>query len=155
MKRSALAPSSKPMKRSPMPPRHVPLLSGGRLSSSRPSDDEAKLRRKSKGLKTRQRAVSAQEKLYWNRLATEIGCICCMIDGHYNPVVSIHHIDGRTKPGCHLLVLPLCAGHHQQGTGPDPTLIAVHPTKARFEQRYGTQLELKARCDFLLGMLPA
>lgn len=153
MKRSAIQPSSKPMKRSPMPPRHVPLASGGKLQTGdKPAPSRAS---KGKGLKTRQRAVSAQEKLYWNRLATEIGCICCMLDGHYNPVVSIHHIDGRTKPGCHQCVLPLCAGHHQQGTGPDPTLIAVHPTKARFVARYGTELELKARCDFLLGMTAA
>lgn len=148
MKRSAIQPSTKPMKRVPIA-RHVPLESSWRLTST----ESEKPRRKSKGLKTRQRPVSAQEKLYWNRLATEIGCICCMIDGHYNPVVSIHHIDGRTKPGCHQLVLPLCAGHHQQGTGNDPTLIAVHPTKARFVARYGTELELKARCDFLLGMM--
>jgi hypothetical protein len=39
-------------------------------------------------------------------------------------------------------VLPLCAGHHQDGTGNNKELIAVHPYKARFEARYGAQMKL-------------
>jgi hypothetical protein len=39
---------------------------------------------------------------------------------------------------------PLCAGHHQDATGEDKTLIAVHPDKAQFEQRYGPQTGLLA-----------
>ena len=67
----------------------------------------------------------------------------------HNPVVSIHHVDGRTKPGAHMRVLPLCAGHHQDGTGA-PGLIAVHPWKARFEARYGTQESLLQEVEELL-----
>ena len=52
-----------------------------------------------------------------------------------------HHIDGRTKPEAHTKVLPLCAGHHQDNTG-QAGLIAVHPWKKRFEQRYGNQYDL-------------
>ena len=89
------------------------------------------------------------EKQYWDRLAN-LGCIACRIDGVHNPVVSIHHIDGRTKPGCHKLVLPLCAGHHQDGTDNDKSRIAVHPYKRRFEARYGSQMALKVMCDELL-----
>ena len=81
------------------------------------------------------------ERAYHNSIA-EIGCIACLLDGNSNPVVSIHHVDGRTKPGCQLKVLPLCAGHHQNGTGNDKTMIAVHPFKPRFEERYGMQMEL-------------
>lgn len=149
MKRTGLRPSTKPMARSAIV-RHVQLAAGGR-QDGQDGQDGAPRRRKGKGLKTHQRPVTAQEKLYHDRLCSVIGCVACLKEGHYNPVVSIHHIDGRTKPGCHQCVLPLCAGHHQQGTGPDPTYIAVHPYKARFEARYGTQLELKAYCDFLLG----
>jgi hypothetical protein len=69
--------------------------------------------------------------------AAEIGCIACLMDGVMTPEVSMHHIDGRTKPGAHFETLPLCAGHHQDGTG-KPGLIAVHPWKARFEERYGS-----------------
>jgi hypothetical protein len=95
-------------------------------------------------MKSRQRAPTKAEKLLWTRMAETVGCIACDLDGRFNPVVSIHHIDGRTKPGCHRKVLPLCAGHHQVATGEDKTLIAVHPDKAQFEHHYGPQMELLA-----------
>lgn len=82
------------------------------------------------------------DKQLWDKLA-QVGCIACLKDGVQNLHVSIHHIDGRTKQGAHKLVLPLCAGHHQDGTGA-PGLVAVHPWKARFEQLYGSQRELLA-----------
>jgi Recombination enhancement, RecA-dependent nuclease len=78
-------------------------------------------------------------ELEFHRQVAAIGCIACLLDGHYNPLVSIHHVDGRTKPGCQRKVLPLCAGHHQNGTGNDKTMIAVHPFKSRFQERYGHQ----------------
>jgi hypothetical protein len=90
-----------------------------------------------------------KEKIFHSRIAA-IGCIACLLDGNHNPVVSIHHIDGRTKPGAHMKVLPLCAGHHQDGTG-NPGLIAVHPYKAQFEDRYGKQMDLLAKCNELIG----
>ena len=105
--------------------------------------------RKSK-LKTKQRAVTAIEKAHWSRLASEVGCIACLVEGNFNPHVSIHHINGRTVPGCHSQVLPLCAGHHQDGTGEDKSMLAVHPWKARFEARYGAQDELQRRCALVL-----
>lgn len=105
-----------------------------------------KLEVKRKKLKTKQRAVSAVERALWDRLAA-LGCIACMKDGRFNPHVSIHHVDGRTKLSCHLLVLPLCGPHHQDdGSG----AVAVHPWKARFEQRYGQQLALVDECMKLL-----
>lgn len=81
--------------------------------------------------------------------ASSIGCIACLLDGHVTPTVSIHHIDGRTKPDAHYNVLPLCAGHHQDGTG-IPGLIAVHPWKARFEARYGSQWDLLSMVKILI-----
>ena len=86
------------------------------------------------------RAPIKAEIDFHNQLA-QLGCIACWLDGNYNPVVSIHHMDGRTKPGAHMKVLALCSGHHQDGTG-IPGLIAVHPWKRRFEAQYGTQEEL-------------
>ena len=85
---------------------------------------------------------TAEEKRLHDKIA-RVGCIACRHDGWTNFEVSIHHIDGRTKPGAHLKVLPLCAGHHQDGTG-IPGLVAVHPWKARFEAQYGKQDELLA-----------
>jgi hypothetical protein len=104
-------------------------------------------------LKAKQRAVSADEKLLWDRLATEIGCVACMLDHRRNTHVSIHHVDGRTKPGCHKLVLPLCAPHHQQDDTDPLQRIAVHPNKARFEARYGSQAELMVICAQILNEL--
>jgi hypothetical protein len=88
------------------------------------------------------------DREFWNQLA-QLGCVACKKDGVFTSLVSIHHIDGRTKPGAHRQVLPLCAGHHQDGTGA-PGLVAVHPWKARFEQRYGRQADLLAECVQLL-----
>lgn len=103
---------------------------------------------KSRGMKGR--PPTAEEARFMDAIA-QLGCIACKKDGWHNPDVSVHHIDGRTKPGAHLLVLPLCAGHHQHGAGANPTLIAVHPYKARFEERYGAQRELLAECVAMLN----
>lgn len=85
---------------------------------------------------------SAEQKRFHDLLAREIGCPACFADtGLRNTHVSIHHLDGRTKPHAHWLVLPLCAGHHQDGYG-QPGQIAVHPYKARFEEKYGRQIDL-------------
>ena len=89
------------------------------------------------------RTPTKAEKALWHDMAGT-GCIACLIDGRVNPWVSIHHIDGRTKPGAHKLVLPLCAQHHQQDDTDPLGRIAVHPNKARFETKYGSQMELLA-----------
>ena len=94
------------------------------------------------------------QRRYWSALASSVGCIACAQERHIiNNHVSIHHIDGRTKPHAHWLVLPLCAGHHQDGTGEDKSMIAVHPYKARFEDRYRTQYELYVQANERLKKL--
>jgi hypothetical protein len=100
------------------------------------------------------RPPTAEEARFMDRMG-QLPCICCLKDGWENHEISLHHIDGRTKPGAHFLVLPLCAGHHQQGTGANPALIAVHPNKARFEERHGTQMELLDECNRLIGYIDA
>lgn len=87
------------------------------------------------------------EKKHWDDLAEYIGCIACRIDGNANPSVSIHHCDGRTKPGAHMKVLPLCAEHHQTGGESAPS---IHPWKRAFERKYGTQEDLIEKCNGLL-----
>lgn len=134
--------------RTPFKPRSTPMVRSGFLARSTfPRNREAATPR----MKSSQRTPTKREKLLWTRMADTVGCIACHIDGRFNPVVSIHHIDGRTKPGCHKKVLPLCAGHHQDATGEDKTLIAVHPDKAQFEQRFGPQMELLAMVHQLLA----
>lgn len=87
------------------------------------------------------------EKMYWSRLVSTVGCIACRTAlGIINTNCSIHHNDGRTKPGAHMNVLPLCGPHHQTwGEG-----VAIHPFKRQWEARFGTQAELKATCDQIL-----
>lgn len=80
-----------------------------------------------------------------------LGCIACHIDGRENPFVAIHHIDGRTKPDAHKKVLPLCGPHHQQDDTDPLGRIAVHPNKARFEGKYGSQYALLAYVMERLG----
>ena len=87
------------------------------------------------------RAVTKADQQLWDALAG-LGCVACLKDGNVNPWISIHHLDGRTKKTAHQEVLPLCAGHHQQGTGNDKEMIAVHPYKAAFQAKYGNQYEL-------------
>lgn len=94
----------------------------------------------------RGKATTKAEKAFHNRIA-QIGCIACRMEGIENNHVSIHHIDGRTKPGSHYKVLPLCAVHHQHGTDEFPS---VHPWKARFESKYGSQLELLELCKQII-----
>lgn len=86
------------------------------------------------------RTPNAAEATHMNRVQ-ELGCICCRIErGLFTPA-EIHHIDGKTKPGAHLYVLPLCYFHHRAGLCTDD-VVSRHPYKKRFEQRYGTEQEL-------------
>lgn len=93
------------------------------------------------------RAPSKAERGYHDKLANVVGCIACRKDGRVNFHVSIHHIEGRTRPGCHMRVLPLCGPHHQPLV---PGVESVHGNKARFEAKYGKQAELQAECNRIL-----
>lgn len=91
------------------------------------------------------KAPSAKQKKFHDLLAQNIGCQACYQDnGSRNTHVSIHHIDGRTKPMAHWEVLAVCAGHHQDGYGPFP-MLAIHGAKTRFEKEYGTQMQLLSK----------
>ncbi len=87
---------------------------------------------------------SVKQKKYHDLLCQRIGCVACLADGIRNHHVSVHHVDGRTKPMAHWLVLPLCGPHHQD-QGIDG-VVAVHPYKAQFQARYGRQLDLIEQC---------
>lgn len=117
--------------------------------SFRPADKEAAdwlKRMKSRGMKGR--APNASEKRFHDLLASVVGCIACRQEGMYTDYVSIHHIDGRTKPDAHWLVLPLCGPHHQDmGIS---GVIPVHPYKTRFEAAYGKQTVLLKRAIQIL-----
>lgn len=94
------------------------------------------------------RSTTRIQNHYHDLLADVVGCIACRKDGGFTDYVSIHHIDGRTKPHAHWTVLPLCGPHHQDmGIH---GFIAVHPWKARFEKKYGRQMDLLRECVVML-----
>ena len=94
------------------------------------------------------RSTNAAERRFHDALC-RLGCIACRRRGIRNTYCGVHHIDGRTKPWAHWLVLPLCGPHHQDDgtTG----AIAVHPHKAQFEQMFGKQRDLLRMCLNLLA----
>jgi hypothetical protein len=98
---------------------------------------------KSRSIKGRAPTLAERERM--DKIAA-IGCIACKHDGIDNPHVSLHHIDGRTKPGAHLKVLPLCAPHHQQDDTDPLQRPSVHGRKETFTARYGTEADLLAEC---------
>lgn len=91
------------------------------------------------------RSPTAAQRRFHDLLRQHVGCIACRKEGLFNDWVSVHHVDGRTKPDAHWLVLPLCAGHHQHRTG-GQWAVAIHPHKARFEAKYGRQRDLLVEC---------
>lgn len=139
--------------------RNVPLLPGKPLQRKTPLKSAAFNRLaarehktvsklKSRGMKGRTPTV--EEQRFMDAIAG-LGCIACAKDGRVNPWISIHHIKGRTAPGAHMLVLGLCSEHHQHDDADPLGRIGVHPYKARFEQRYGTQEQLLAECMAKIG----
>ncbi|WP_236490629.1 Ref family recombination enhancement nuclease, partial [Escherichia coli] len=83
---------------------------------------------KSRGLKGR--TPTAEERTIANALGT-LPCIACYMHGVISEEVSLHHISGRTAPGCHKKQLPLCRWHHQHAAPAEvrekyPWLVPVH-----------------------------
>ncbi|MBK5075161.1 recombinase [Budviciaceae bacterium CWB-B4] len=84
------------------------------------------------------RTPTKEQKRFHDNLCQHVGCPACYIDGIFNDYVSVHHIDGRTKPDAHWKVIAACGNHHQIGDGCE----AIHRNKARFIKQYGTEMFL-------------
>lgn len=110
---------------------------------------KAKPTKCTRGLKGR--APTADEKRVMDAMG-KLPCIACWVHGKIQPVISLHHIDGRTAQDAHKKQLPLCCWHHQLAAPPEvrkqyPWLVPVHADgkiggKAEFERLNGTQEEL-------------
>ncbi|WP_423241525.1 Ref family recombination enhancement nuclease [Pantoea agglomerans] len=118
-----------------------------------------------RGLKGR--TPTAAERVVMDALG-KLPCIACLQHGKESPLISLHHIEGRTKPGAHLLQLPLCNPHHQHAApamirAEFPWLVPVHADgitggKAEFSRHNGTEQELMIKAYALAGithLLPA
>lgn len=98
------------------------------------------------------RAPNADER-EWMDAIVRFGCVACWTEGRRGVPAAVHHIlRGGQRMG-HKFTLPLCPGHHQQGTGA-PGLIARHPFKERFEAQYGQEWALLATLQGMLKKRP-
>ena len=100
------------------------------------------------------RQPTQKEQKHMNCVA-DLGCIVCYNNGFPNTPAEIHHVYGRTKPNCHMEVLPLCYEHHRKGglnglSSPTDLPISRHPYKRRFEEAYGTEEQLLSQVNILL-----
>lgn len=112
-----------------------------------------------KGLKGRTPTVA--ERVVMDALG-KLPCIACLQHGKESPLISLHHIDGRTKPGAHLLQIPLCVYHHQHAAPENvraefPWLVPVHADgitggKAEFAKYNGSEMQLMAKAYNLAGI---
>lgn len=119
-----------------------PLLPGtGRGVMQRVGDEVVSV---PKGVKAKPgKGSPTAEEARWMTAIVEYGCIACALDGRWHRPAEVHHILRGGRRMGHLYTLPLCPGHHRDGTG-DPGLIARHPWKARFERIYGAEMDLLA-----------
>lgn len=112
-----------------------------------------------RGLKGR--PPTAAERVVMDALG-KLPCIACLQHGKESLLISLHHIEGRTKTGAHFLQLPLCDPHHQHAAPATiraefPWLVPVHADgitggKAEFSRHNGTEQELMIKAYALAGI---
>lgn len=133
------------------------VLARKRLSTSR----QTKTRKPVPSRGSKGRTPNAVERRVMNAIGA-LPCIACYIHGKVTPEISLHHIDGRTEPGAHTRILPLCVYHHQYAAPAItreefPWLVPVHAAgnvggRAEFERLNAGQRELLDRAYDLAGI---
>ncbi len=82
----------------------------------------------------------------WHDAQCELGCIVCLVMFNVYTPGTVHHMDGKTKPGAHKKTICLCGGHHQVASDSGEWATRHGPGrnagKAMFEAAYGTEEEL-------------
>ncbi|CAH0543001.1 Ref family recombination enhancement nuclease [Vibrio marisflavi] len=112
-----------------------------------------------RGLKGR--AATAKETQVMNKIG-QLSCIACSQHGRNSPIISLHHIKGRTTANAHMFVLPLCAFHHdtllekaQRERYPD--MIPIHAKgkyggRKQWKDQNGDELSLLKICCKQAGL---
>lgn len=136
--------------RKPLPPRtkSVPQRGTGRGAIT---TVDAEVRAVPKGVtaKPGKRAPTAEESQRMEKVA-QWGCVACRLDGWLQRPAAIHHILRGGRRMGHRYTIGLCdPGHHQNGA--QFGLVSRHPWKARFEAKYGDEMQLLALTDEALG----
>lgn len=140
-----------------------------RLKEKKPAPvaEKRQTRASASGRGLKGRPPTAAERVVMDALG-KLPCIACLQHGKESPLISLHHIEGRTKTGAHFLQLPLCDPHHQHAAPATiradfPWLVPVHADgntggKAEFSRHNGTEQELMIKAYALAGithLLPA
>jgi hypothetical protein len=87
------------------------------------------------------RTPTAEEARYLDEVS-QLGCIICLLYLPYMNQASpaeIHHVDGKTKPGAHKRIIPLCPRHHRI---PGKGYTSRADGKKAFEQAYMSEEDL-------------
>jgi hypothetical protein len=97
--------------------------------------------------------AATKDEAAWMDAIVRYGCIACRLDGRPPRPTAVHHIlRGGVRLG-HKHTIGLCdPGHHQNGG--QFGLTSRHPYKARFEAKYGTELQLLAHLQLVLVKQP-
>jgi len=85
----------------------------------------------------------------WYDAICEHGCIVCRNEFQIFSPCSPHHIEGRTKEGCHKKTIGLCGVHHQTGGEG----VAFHATgKKTWYKKYGSEKKLLTQMQRIINL---
>ena len=94
------------------------------------------------------RKPTAEESRYMSAIR-QINCVVCRLyHDQWETPAAIHHVSGKTKPGAHFNVIPLCEKHHQHKDNcKHKRWVSRHGDgRAAFEAEYQTE-EWLVRCS--------
>ena len=83
--------------------------------------------------------VATKKEKEWMRKVSELDCYCCGSPAEVHHIRSLKTGSGIGLRPSHFNILPLCSVHHRTGK------ISVHLGKKAFEQKYGTEEQLKKK----------
>ena len=83
----------------------------------------------------------------WMNAICENGCIVCRNAFRVYSPAWPHHLDGKTKVGCHFKTIPLCGAHHQSGGYG----TAIHAGRVAWEKKHGTEADLLKQCQEIIN----
>ena len=98
------------------------------------------------------RALTKADKDRGKKLR-DLGCIVCLLYLEETTPPEIHHLDGKTKPGCHQKTIGLCNPHHRTKCNQKYAIWVSRHGDGRFafEERYDTEQYLLDETNRLIN----
>lgn len=149
MRRTAMKASQKPLARTSTLKTTSPMSRGTKRLAA-PTKPMAAVGQRAKRTGQGKVAPNAAERAWMDRIAS-FGCIVCWLQHGVRMPPAVHHILSGGRRMGHLYTIPLCDPGHHQGGDKVGNMISRHPWKARFEDAYGTELELLERMRAILA----